>query len=164
MDGFGFLCPPASKIQLWVEGACWFQPVCLWVGAVSITLCIWSRILKFHIWNKHEKISGPIFSVRLVVAVKPLFRLLHCKPMEPCEQNIWRTAWARIMIYIRKKHHVSFYEHIFWMNCILSSFYFSLIKLFSETWSVVYKGVSMWKPPRCSNQYGRQLPSWILKN
>ena len=29
----------------------------------------------------------------------PLFRLLHCKPMKPCEQNIWRTFRARITIF-----------------------------------------------------------------
>ena len=27
------------------------------------------------------------------------FLLWHCKHMESCEQNIWRTAWARIMIF-----------------------------------------------------------------
>ena len=24
--------------------------------------------------------------------IMPLFRILPCKPMTPCEQNIWRTA------------------------------------------------------------------------
>ena len=41
------------------KGADWFGPVCLCVG-LSIRLCILSRtvrdrILKFNIWNKHEK-------------------------------------------------------------------------------------------------------------
>ena len=32
----------------------------------------------------------------------PFFNLVHCKPMEPCEQNISRTSDARIVFFCRK--------------------------------------------------------------
>ena len=43
-----------------VEGAYWFGPVCLWLGVSVRYACIRSRtvedrILKFGMWNKHEK-------------------------------------------------------------------------------------------------------------
>ena len=97
-------CIYASNFEE-VEGAYWFGPVrpCMVYGVWCVTLCIRSRmvrdrILKFDILNRNEKISGPIFcffSVELVVADGPFsifFQLSHCKPMEPCEQNILRTA------------------------------------------------------------------------
>ena len=31
--------------------------------------------------------------------IMPIFRLVHRKSMEPYQQIIWRTAWARIMIF-----------------------------------------------------------------
>ena len=51
----GFFMPPTFE----VGGAYWFGPV-LPCFCVSVMLCIWSRtvgdrILKFNIWNVHEK-------------------------------------------------------------------------------------------------------------
>ena len=50
-----------------------------------------------------NKRSGIFFSIGIVVLeLRPffdIFRHTHCKLMEPCEQNISRTAWARIMIF-----------------------------------------------------------------
>ena len=43
------------------------------------------------------------FSVGLFIAELcpffDIFFLCHYKSMEPRQQNIWRTAWARIMIF-----------------------------------------------------------------
>ena len=52
--------------------------------------------------GERYRANGPLvfFSVGLaIVEVYPLFRLLHCKHMEPYEQNIWRTASATIMVF-----------------------------------------------------------------
>ena len=40
-----------------------------------------------------EQSEGPMDTVASShSSVMPLFQLLHCEPMEPCEQNIWRNT------------------------------------------------------------------------
>ena len=62
---------------------------------VSVTLRIQSRfvrnrILKFNMWECACRTCH--FTVMPV-------RFLHRKPMEPCEQNIWRIVLTRIIIF-----------------------------------------------------------------
>ena len=70
-----------------VEGAYWFEPVCLCV-CPSVTLCMWLRTvrdgtLKSHIWNVNKKIRGPVFfSVRLDIAEL-------CTFFDFCIVNLW---------------------------------------------------------------------------
>ena len=38
--------------------------------------------------------SGFLFSRTCLCGARRLFQLMCCKPIEPYQQNIWRTAWA----------------------------------------------------------------------
>ena len=75
----------------------------------SFTLCVRSRtvrdrILKFNIWNKREKLADLYFfsflsDLSLQCQSYAPFSTFATKPMGHCEQNIWGTTLARIMIF-----------------------------------------------------------------
>ena len=85
-----------------VMEAYWFGSVCPSVRQSVCYACTLSRtnrdrILKFGMWDEFENQEDPyLFSCSLVLSLQsycPFQRfLLHCKPMEACEQNISRTA------------------------------------------------------------------------
>ena len=82
---YSFIMPPVSRRGL---GLSVHLSVCL-----SVTLCIRSRmvrdrILELNIWNVHEW----TFRCRIVSMFRSFLDLLHYKPMEPCQQNTWRTT------------------------------------------------------------------------
>ena len=103
-DNYDFYAPNFEE----VEEACWFGPVCACVHP-WVTLCIWprmvrDRILKFDIHrismkNKRTCIFF-LFLRTFGCRAMPLFQrfffffflLCYYKPMEPCQQNSWRTA------------------------------------------------------------------------
>ena len=62
----------------------------------------WNLICGISMKNKRTRIlfSFPLdFSLQSYAPFSTCFRLSHCKSMEHCEQNISRTAWARVMIF-----------------------------------------------------------------
>ena len=44
-------------------------------------------------------LSVRLFTAELCPFFDVFFLLCHYKPMEPCQQNLLRTTWARIMIF-----------------------------------------------------------------
>ena len=62
----------------------------------------YARILKFYMWHVHEKYADPFFF--FVFFPPPVLWFWSYAPFstmydKPCEQTIWRTAKARIMIF-----------------------------------------------------------------
>ena len=92
---------------------CWEKPECSLTYAgpklifmpptsnirLSITLVYSQELFEIYRESMNNIKADPYIFFLLVrlVAVVSLFRLVDCKPMEPCEQNIW-IAWTWIMI------------------------------------------------------------------
>ena len=60
----------------------------------------WNLIYGMRMINKWTHIFFFLFRqtcCRVMPLFRTLFGLLHYKPMEPYQQNNWRTTWARIM-------------------------------------------------------------------
>ena len=93
--------PPTPK-KFEVAEAYWFGPVRPSVRPSVCNTCTRSRtvrdrILKFGMWDEYEKktriFSCPSdLSLQSYCPSKSFSFLLHCNPMEACEQNISRTA------------------------------------------------------------------------
>ena len=73
-----------------IEEAYWFGPVCL-----SVTLAIGLHSVKILFFHCQLDLSMQSYCPFQSLC----FILLHCKPMETCEQNISRIATTRVMIF-----------------------------------------------------------------
>ena len=119
--------------------SCWhksFGPNGLSAPAQGLCLnCLSSNTADFNIssalrWVIQDQwASGFPFRLTCHCRVMPLFRLLHCKPMEPGEQNICRISWPRIMIF--GSDCVQGVEGLinFWQNSVIFGWIISLFPL-----------------------------------
>ena len=90
MQNFVTLLMPPNFEE--VEGAYWFGPVCTCVCLLRIAYS--QERLELGSWNLIYGISMKNKRTHIFFS----FDFCKCKPMEPCEQNIWRTAWADDLI------------------------------------------------------------------
>ena len=108
---FWFLCLQLRRS--WGDILVWACPLVCPSVCASITLAYGQEQLEIGSWNliceitmkfKRTRIffsfpSDLSYQRHLHALFRCFFRLSRCKPVEPCEQNILRTAWAGIMIF-----------------------------------------------------------------